>query len=409
MPTPHSGRAIRRSACLFVSALFVAACAKVPQQTSLMRAADSRVAADHLRATENSLAITVPDDIEVSADEIMARSEDASVRREALRWKLEAIPAYYQTLFQANSLAAAMDTVVLAAQIEAYLATGPGRDRFGAMQPEALEAARKTRASIVEQMRVMAERPEAFERLMRRLDTWARENPIAGPSLSSRRSAVPVMVKTAGSDDQNVFGVVGDIGSSIADVATRIDIYTAYVPKATRWQADLLAGELVGREETRTAMSALVSLEKLTHRVNALASPEAIDEATGFAVATLRTERAQVMDEIDQMKSDVVAYARSERLVVMTAVDAAVKAALADVDRHRTLIEMQIDQLREQTVADLERMRRQTFVDLDGLTNRVILKVALMVAVMLGLAALLATLMMRFRSLSDDRWSVRTR
>jgi hypothetical protein len=382
----------------------VAACAKVPQQSALTRAADSRIAADHLRATENSLAITVPGDIETSADEIMARSDDPAVRRQALRWKMEAIPAYYQTLFQANSLAAAMDTLVLAAQIEDYLATGPGHDRFGSMQPAALEAARKTRASLIAQIKAMAERPEAFERVLQRLNTWARANPIAGPSLSSRPSAVPVLVKIAGAEDQNVFGVVGDISSSIADVATRIDVYTAYVPKATRWQADLLAGELADLEETRTAVSALASLQKLTDRVDGLTSRESIDEATNFAVAMLRTERAQVMDEIDQMRLDVLAYVRGERVVVMTAMDAAVKAALADVDRHRTLVEKQIDELRRQTLADVEHMRQQTFVDLDELTNRVILKAALMVAAMVGLAALLATIVVRTRSLADEGW-----
>src|SRR5262249_29579849 len=176
-------------------------------------AVDSRIAADQLRAAENSLAITVPGDIETSADEIMARSDDPAVRRQALRWKLEAIPAYYQTLFQANSLAAAMDALVLGAQIEDYLTTGPGRDRFGSMQQVALESAQKARARVIAQIKVMAERPEAFERVMERLNTWARENPIVGPSLSSRPSPVPVMVKIAGAQDQNVFGVVGDIES----------------------------------------------------------------------------------------------------------------------------------------------------------------------------------------------------
>lgn len=406
MPIPHSGRAMLGPALLCVSSMCVAACAKVPpQQSALTRAVDSRVAADHLRATANSLAITVPGDIETSADEIMARTNDPAVRRQALCWKLEAIPAYYQTLFQANSLAAAMDTLVLAAQIEDYLATGPGRDRFGSTQPVVLGAARKTRASVIAQIGVMAERPEAFERLLQRLHTWARENPIVGPSLSSRPSAVPVLVKIAGAQDQNVFGVVGNIESSIADVATRIDIYTAYVPKATRWQADLLAGDLADREETRTALSALASLHKLTDRVDGLTSPESIDGATNFAVSTLRAERAQTMNEIEKMRLDVLAYARDERLVVMTAMDDAVKVALGDLDRHRTLLQMQIDELRRQTLGDVEHMRRETFVDLDGLTNRIILKVGLMVAVMLALAALFASIVFRIRSKSSEGWS----
>jgi hypothetical protein len=381
-------------------AMLVGACAKVPQQTSLTRLADSRIASDHLRATENALAITIPGDIETSADTIMARAEDPVVRRQALRWKLEAIPAYYQTLFQSNSLAAAMDTVVLAAQIEDYLATGPGRERFGEMQPIALEAAQRMRARIKEQMRAMAVRPEAVEGTLQRLESWARAHPIDRESLSSRSSVVPVLTKLAGPEDENVFGVVGNIEGSIADLATRLDIYTAYVPKATRWQADLLVGDLAAQEEARVAVSALASIQKVTHRVDALASRESIDGATSFAVATLRAERAQTMDEIDQMKTEVLAFVKGERLVVMTAVDAAVNTALADVDRQRTVILMQVEELRRQTITELEQLRRQSFVDLEALTNRVILRVALMVALMLVLAALLATVVVRFRTTS---------
>jgi hypothetical protein len=382
-------------------AILAGACApKVPQQTSLTRAADSRIASGHLRATENALAVTIPGDIETTADEIISGAEDPAVRRQAVRWKLEAIPAYYQTLFQGNSLAAAMDTVVLAAQIEDYLATGPGRDRFGDMQPVALEGARRTRGGITAQMRAMAERPDAFDRMMQRLATWAQEHPIGGASLSSRPSVVPSLAKLAGPDDENVFGVVGDIGGSIADLATRFDIYTAYVPKAARWQADLLVGEVAAHEEARVAMSALASIEKVTHRVDALASPTSIDEATSFAVTTLRAERVQTMAEIDRMKAEVLAYLKDERLIVMTAVDAGVKTAFADVDRQRTLILMHVEDLRRQTLIEVEQLRRQSFVDLEALTNGVILRVALVMAVMLVLGAFLAMLVVRFRAMS---------
>jgi hypothetical protein len=191
------------------------------------------------------------------------------------------------------------------------------------------------------------------------------------------------MLKIAGSEDRNVFAVVGDIGGSIADVATRIDIYTAYVPKATRWQVDLLTGDLAAREETRAAVTTLASLQKLTDRADTLSSPTSIDQGTSFAVATFRSERAEVMSGIDQMKSEVLEHIKGERVAVMGAVDAEVKAALVDV----------------------EQMRQQTFVDLEGLSNRVILKVAIMAAVMLVLAALLAAIVLRIRSTSDEGWS----
>jgi hypothetical protein len=67
-----------------------------------MRATELQASAGDLRATANALAISVPGDIEASADEIRTRAEDAAVRDRALRWKMEAIPAYYQALFQAD-------------------------------------------------------------------------------------------------------------------------------------------------------------------------------------------------------------------------------------------------------------------------------------------------------------------
>ena len=399
MPRPYSDRAIRGAGFLFLSAMLVGACVpKVPQQSPLARAADSRVASGQLRATENALAVTVPGEIETTADEIIARTEDPEVRREALRWKLEAIPTYYQTLFQRNSLAAAMDTVVLSAQVENYLATGPGRGRFGDMQAMVLEGARKTRADIAEQMRAVAVRPEAFERVMQRLDTWARAHPIPGASLFSRPSVVPLLTRLAGPDEQNVFGVVGDIEGSVADLGTRLDIYTAYVPRASRWQAELLAGDLAAQEEARVTVSALTSLEKVTQRIDTLVSPESIDEATQFAASTLRAEHAQTMQEIEQIKAEVLASLKGERVIVMAAVDSEVKAARADIDSQRAEILMRLEELRGQTLVEVEQLRRQSFVDLEALTNRVIIRIALMMALILALAALLATVVVRYRT-----------
>jgi hypothetical protein len=61
---------------------------------------------------------------------------------------------------------------------------------------------------------------------------------------------------------------------------------------------------------------------------------------------------------------------------------------------------MHVEDLRRQTLIEVEQLRRQSFVDLEALTNGVILRVALVVAVMLVLGAFLAMLVVRFRALS---------
>ena len=89
------------------------------------------------------------------------------------------------------TLAAALGTLALAAQIEHYLTEGAGRDRFGPLQPVGVEAARKIRADVVGQIRLVARRPDAFDQVQSRIDAWARENPIAGMSQNVASRAIP--------------------------------------------------------------------------------------------------------------------------------------------------------------------------------------------------------------------------
>ena len=379
--------------CLW--AMLAVACASVSRQTALMQTAELQVAAVELRATENALAISIPADIEASADEIRARADDPAVRDHALRWKMEAVPAYYQTLFQADPLAGAIATLALATQMENYLTEGAARDRFGPLQPVAVQAARKIRADVVDQIRLVARRKDAFDGIQSRIDAWARENPIAGTSLASRPSIVPFLMKMAESEDRDVFGVVGDIGGSVADIATRLDIYSGYLPKAARWQSEMLGDELVARDEVRLAISTLESMAKLMKRVDALTSTESIDNATAFGLSSVHTELLGSIGAFDRMKADVLAYLTGERQTLSAIVDAETRTVLADIDRQRDLTMGQADDLRRKAFVAADQMRSQTVADIEGLANRIILKVALSFAALLVLATLLAVFVRR--------------
>ena len=379
--------------CLW--AMLAVACASVSRQTALMQTAELQVAAVELRATENALAISIPADIEASADEIRDRADDPAVRDHALRWKMEAVPAYYQTLFQADPLAGAIATLALATQMENYLTDGAGRDRFGPLQPVAVQAARKIRADVVDRIRLVARRKDAFDGIQSRIDAWARENPIAGTSLASRPSIVPFLMKMADSEDRDVFGVVGDIGGSVADIATRLDIYSGYLPKAARWQSEMLGDELVARDEVRLAISTLESMAKLMKRVDALTSTESIDNATAFGLSSVHTELLGSIGAFDRMKADVLAYFTGERQTLSAIVDVETRTVLADIDRQRELTMGQADDLRRKAFVAAEQMRSQTVADIEGLANRIILKVALTFAALLVLATLLAVFVRR--------------
>jgi hypothetical protein len=358
--------------------LLTGACASVPQQSSLMKATGTEATAGEIRAADNALAVSIPGLIETSSDEIIARSSDPAVRRRALRWKIDATPAYYLALFRSDPLVAAIDAWVLSIQIEDYLTDGPGKSRFGELQPVALDAARKIRANIASQVKQVARRPEGFEQAQTQVETWARENPIT-ESFSTRPSILVLLAKMSGPADSNVFGAVGDITATVGDIATRLDIYSAYILKAGRWQGELLVDEIAQRDDAKEALATMRSVKALSDRVDTLASPESIQDATSFAVAAFRTERVAAMSSIDKMRVDSLAYLTGEREIALASVNNERVAVMAEIDHQRILAMQQVDEL-----------RKQTFADIDRLANRVILRAALAVAALLVLAAALA-------------------
>jgi hypothetical protein len=364
-------------------ALGAFACASVPQQSSLSRAVNSEASASEMRASETALAINIPGAIEASSDEIIAKSSDPKVRRSALRYKMDVIPAYYMALFDVDPLASALDAWVLSIQLQQYLSDGPGRDRFGAQQSIALDAATRIREQVETTMKGVSKRPERFAGARDKVEAWTKEHPIAG-NISSRPSILPLLAQMAGSPDSSIWGAVGDVSATIGDISTRLDLYASYLPKASRWQGELLLDELIARDESLLTLSTLASLKKTSDRVDELVTPEAIHEATSFAIAAFRVERVQAMAAVDKMRVETLSYLTGEREVALASVNTQRVEVMADIDRQRLLALKQVDDL-----------RRQTFSDLDGLANRVILKGAMAVAVLLLLTAFLALWVVR--------------
>ena len=62
------------------------------------------------------------------ADRIRTETRDPAVRRRALAFKADAIPAVYTAAYRADPLVAAVDTWALAFQVREYVESGAGRD-----------------------------------------------------------------------------------------------------------------------------------------------------------------------------------------------------------------------------------------------------------------------------------------
>jgi len=336
--------------------------------TALMEATGSKASAADLRTMSNVLAISVPGLIEATADRIGAQSPDASTRRRALLWKIEVIPAFYQALFYSDPLAAALDAWSLSIQLEEAVGSGAWKDQLGSLQPVAFEAAHRIRMQIEAAAKPTAATTEGFDRAKLTVERWAREHPITGP-ISSRPSILPELMRmAAGGLDTSVFQVVADLPASVADLATRLDIYAAYLPKSVRWQAELMAADFAEQGDVQRVLATLASVDKLTERTNELLSPEGIRGTLDTAGGQIKAERIALLASVDRQRMETLAYLTSERA-----------AMVAEIDRERDALVRQVDEL-----------RRKALANVDELAGRVIRQAARAVALLFVLAAVLA-------------------
>ncbi|MCL7991619.1 MAG: hypothetical protein M8840_10795, partial [marine benthic group bacterium] len=120
-------------AVLIASLPIVGACSTKAPTTSTAQSAFGaaelpsrrvRIGADHTGAR-------IMGAVEVTADSIIKATSDPDVRRNALAWKANAIPAIQTTTHHPDPLISFVDGWVLALMMADYFETGRGRDQFG--------------------------------------------------------------------------------------------------------------------------------------------------------------------------------------------------------------------------------------------------------------------------------------
>ena len=100
------------SAVLVALAAWACAPKVAHRQTDVMEKAGTiTVSAAELRAAVDALADRFADQVEQTADRIGAATPDPAVRRRALAFKIDAVPAVYTAAFRADPLAGVIDLV----------------------------------------------------------------------------------------------------------------------------------------------------------------------------------------------------------------------------------------------------------------------------------------------------------
>jgi len=330
----------RRPAALLglaaTTALALAACARVPTQSASMQAAPdvtSSAALIQLQSFETGRAISTI--IEQAADSIQATSTDPTVRRNALLWKISAIPLVQEAALRTDPLIAVADLYGFTIQLSAYLTTGSGQTSFGAEQPIALAAAvsaERTALALVAgilKSGQLSDKSEAFIR------SWAAANPMTGPALR-RASILSSDWRALGASDNSLAATVGNVDRTLSNVTYRLSYLNEMLASEARWNAEL-AGE------------------------DALRSPR-VDSLLGSGTTTLRS--------VGLFADDFPGFLDSERQALMRDVDRQRVLAFQDLAVQRVALEAALNQERASLMSDVREERIAAFRSIDSVTVR---------------------------------------
>ena len=218
--------------------------------------------------------------VETTADRIRVESSDPAVRRRALLWKADGTPALYTAALRPDPLAGALDLWLLVEQMHLYFREGVGKNAFGAQQPFAITTVTRMLAITRETVAALVGGPEALERGAARVQQFARSHPIEA-GFSARDTALIELARLAEAES-GMLASVGQATETLSDISLRLNAYVTLVPKVARWQAELAAEEVTGRDSLRGTLDDIQAIGDAARRASSLLAdiPGAAREAS---------------------------------------------------------------------------------------------------------------------------------
>lgn len=237
-----------------------------------------------VRIRVRALAPPLSGELELLADRLArAMRDDPWHRAETLRIKIDGIPMMQAALFQPDPVVALLDAWTFLAQLEdrVQVLAPPneaGRVALGEMQARFLELEARFQ-SIWDGLEV--------EPVRKKVHAWALRHPIE--RLATRASPVELFA-ALGPSSQRFGELAATLHEETLDLAARIDLQTQWLPKAARWQAELMLLE-IQVDPTLNLLPPEVVSSSIEVSDMARHFPGLIDAERELAMAGLRAER----------------------------------------------------------------------------------------------------------------------
>lgn len=294
--------------------------------------------------------------VEATADSIIMLSNDPQIDRNALQWKMYAIPAAQKAILIEDPFAALIDAATLSFQQTDFFEGGLGKDLFGPWQEMAVRTAIQLEETTLSIAGGLSENRD-FSRGETEIRKFAADNPITSLHFE-RASTLRLMGEVLASESLGLGKTIANVNESINELGTRLNYYIDQLPKQVRWQAQYMLYETLEQMDINANVDSLTALA--THKVDSLVALaeskgdslfEYIDRMTVLAESgpeLMDNQRIALTKDLQQERAILLAALRRERL-----------ETLELLSQERAIV---LKQLREERIASLEQM--------EGILNR---------------------------------------
>ena len=152
-------------------------CFSAPTETALMKEAGVEVSITEYKIRLREFGYRFSGIVELSADEIISKSADNEIKKQALLWKIHAIPAMIRSISINDPFASGVDAWILSLQMLQYFEDGYGKDLFGEYQDIAITAS-KLIVNDIEKLARTIKRGEDISKGQNVTRDWTNKNPL---------------------------------------------------------------------------------------------------------------------------------------------------------------------------------------------------------------------------------------
>ena len=346
----------RICAIVVTTGILIPACnTTAPRQTKFMEQRGITVSAEELRIQVRSLAAPFSGIMEEIADQFLENSQDPAEIRLGLLWKTNGIPAIQRSLFVQDPLAALFDTWVLLAQIRNYFETGPGSEPGRRGRDFAFDGIDRMEGQIELLVRSVSATDDI--EAPRNLVYQAAAKAEVDTTFATRPSTEAQLAKFTAEAKPGIGTAVGALTTGLGDLWARLDVYSAFLPKQARWQAELMVVELAGGRDPGVVFDNLeaitASIDRIAETVEA--APDLVTSEREAVLQALQQERIIALKTFQEEFARAYEFISRERVAAFTeGIAAEREAALEALTRERIATLETIHEERVATLLELE-------------------------------------------------------